>query len=159
MLSQLTIQSDAGSVSKGPQIARNSVRKVEDVARTTCSWSYFIGRYSQALGLQFTVVQTQGVKEKDISVHIGSEVPFLRSALQLQCRLAFPSYSSISFCGNGGLPRIIPDDSDYLLACRRGDFSSVREMFRKGTARPEDTSKGNMTPLLVCGSIKAQSRC
>jgi hypothetical protein len=118
-----------------------------------------MGRYSEALGLQFTVVETQSVEEKDFSVHIRSELPLLGSALQLQCRLAFSPCCSVFFYGNLGLPRIVPDSSDFLEACRRGDLPLVKEMFRKGTARPEDTSKKNMTPLLVRNFRIPQPRC
>jgi len=110
-----------------------------------------MGRYGQALGLHSTVVQTQTVTGKDFSLFVSFEPPFLGYALQLQCRLAFPLCRSIFFYGHGGVSRIIPDDSDYLELCRRGDLSSVRDMFRQGVARPEDASdKKNMTPLLVC---------
>jgi hypothetical protein len=129
--------------------AKHSAEKPGTPPKTTFSWDYFTGRYGQALGLQCTVVQTQSVREKDISLHIKTDIPCFGIALQLQCHFTFPLCGSVSFYGNLGLPRIIPDDSEYLEACRGGDLLFVRDLFMRGIARPEDISKGNMTPLLV----------
>jgi hypothetical protein len=149
LVSDVAINPYTSRASKKLLTERYSARKLEIIPRTTCSWNYFASGYGQALGLKCSVVEIQSEKEKDFSLHIRSELPYLGIALQLQCHLIFPWCGSISFYGNGGLPRIIPDESEYLEACRRGDLSFVRELFRNGIARPEDTSKANMTPLLV----------
>jgi len=162
LISQTSVQPVIGGHSKplwNHWNAAHSVRNVDDVVRRTCSWSYFMGKYSRALRLQVTVVRTESVKENDFSVHTRFELPVLELALQLQCRVAFRSRCSIILYGILGLPRIIPDESEYLEACSRGDLSSVRDMFRRGIARPEDISKANMTPLLVSSSHITKSGC
>lgn len=146
---QPSAQPDLCGNSTNPRGLRIFTRDKKDGGETSCSRSYFTGKYSQSLGLQFSVVQTRKDNTSQISVHIRLELPFFGSALQLQSRLIFPLCHSVFFYGGGGCPRIIPDNSEFLGACRRGDLSLVREMCRQGDARPEDTSKGNMTPLLV----------
>jgi hypothetical protein len=143
--------------SNTPNQVRNAGHKeaiIAGEAKQTCSWGW-----TKTLGLQFTVVRThftraQSVEKEytDFSFHISTELPFLGYAFQVECylRSLFPLCRSVSFLDGGAMiSRIIADDSEYLQACRRGDLSLVTELFRIGNARPDDTSKRNMTPLLV----------
>jgi hypothetical protein len=148
-LSRVELHPKTNPASDGHLTRRHSIRNSGLSARATRSKTYFGGKYGQFLGLQCTTVETLCEKEKEVSLQIKSELPHLRLALQVQCHFKFPQWGTVYFFGNGGIPRIIPDSSDYLEACRRGDLSFVRELFKKGIARPEDTSEGNMTPLLV----------
>lgn len=104
------------------------------------------GCISNALGLQYSFIEIAQSKLIAKVTHLRVEVPFIAMALQLQHRLTSPLCESVT---SFGLPRIILDDSEYLLACKAGDLLLVQELFRLGKARPEDTSRSNMTPLLV----------
>jgi hypothetical protein len=105
------------------------------------------GWISNALGLQYSFIEIAQLNLTATVTHLRVEIPFIAMALQLQRRFTSPLYQSVT---SFGLPRIVLDDSEYLLACKAGDLLLVQELFRLGKARPEDTSRSNMTPLLVC---------
>jgi hypothetical protein len=45
--------------------------------------------------------------------------------------------------------RAVPDDAKIFQACRLGDVSAIKELFKERSASPWDTDSKGVTPLLV----------
>jgi hypothetical protein len=112
--------------------------------------------WSEALGIRGNVVQVKAPAFTDYAVFVRFEfaLPGLVSPHSLTTQFAFrkfPLYRSLSLFGGGGIAigRIVPQQSEIMSACQKGDLFTVRELFRLGKARPDDVTKDNGTPLMV----------
>jgi hypothetical protein len=104
------------------------------------------------LGIDWTLGKTNRLKCIDFSIHLRSEVPVVGYAVLIELAFRkFPLCRSISLLPGGGLSisRIVSDQSEFMVACRRGDIHTVIEYLKSGKNRPDDVSETNMTPLLV----------
>jgi hypothetical protein len=52
------------------------------------------------------------------------------------------------------MSRIIPQDDEFLTACRDGDIDKVQSMLQSGEGRPGDVTPDGDTPLKVSAKMK-----
>jgi hypothetical protein len=71
----------------------------------------------------------------------------LSSAMRLATTTTSPSFA---FGFGMQIKNLVPDDSDIMVACERGDISTVWDLFQGGKASINDITLDNRTPLLVC---------
>lgn len=94
-------------------------------------WDYYLAMqisipFSQVLGCYALIVEV-----------------FFRTSPLCWTRLTLRSPSSLA------VARVVGDQSDFMVACDRGDLLAVRGMLLDGRGRPTDVGERNWTPLTV----------
>ncbi|KAF2418488.1 ankyrin [Tothia fuscella] len=103
------------------------------------------------MGFNFTIAKTQRSNCHDFTLRLRTGIPFAEYIFQLEY-----SFRKYAFCGlmsplpsgGYGFSRVIADDSEFMAACLSGDLAVVKDLCRNGSARLDDVSKKNMTPLM-----------
>lgn len=103
------------------------------------------------LGIQYSSVQVESSRGTDVSRSLLSKLPFLDYALLLRVsHWSSPLCRHVSLLPGSGVSvsRIVPGDSEIMIACREGNAAAVEGCFRHDGARTDDVSVKNMTLLL-----------
>jgi hypothetical protein len=142
---------DPATVGPGPH-GRTSLSDPGQTSQVQCQNLLLPRWIGPAFKWHCTLVKVNRMEWTDFSFYLRYGLPFLNYVFQMECcaRKA-PLCRSVSLRNGGGiaLSKVIPDDSDLMIACRRGDLFTVKELFALGKARPDDISQENMTPTLV----------
>ncbi|KAF2810704.1 ankyrin [Mytilinidion resinicola] len=79
-------------------------------------------------------------------------LPTLARRLAVKISLSFQRPSStwsniVLLGGRLSMVNYVPNDSEIIMACRKGDLVAVRDLFRRGKASPNDVSERSKTLL------------
>ena len=124
--------------------------------RSTHSRSLPKGSWLEALGIQGTMVRSKAKNYITYAVSLRYRLPFsqifgARFFVVDLTLCHFPLYGSISPLDQGGIAvrNLVPENSEIMTACLKGDLFRVQELFRVSKARPDDVTTNNSTPLRV----------
>src|ERR1700750_2467030 len=97
---------------------KNSLFEIKNSPKTTSAWNFLSEWGSNILGIQYSAVEIRILDVKQTTTHVRVEIPFFGIALQIRNQFNPTLCQSIT---SYGFPRIIPNDSEFLKACERGD--------------------------------------
>jgi hypothetical protein len=111
----------------------------DDVQRPLSQSSFLLGC--------FRVVNIRRAECSDVDIYLRAGLPLIDHVFQFHCR--FRKYSLCGMVnllpGQGvGFSRVIEDDSEFMIACQKGDLKSIRELCQAEKARPDDISRNNI---------------